>query len=109
MKFPPGLHLVFDFGGGTHDVALIQVSYPEGELPKFDVLGVDGDTLLGGRDIDQQLIFRVAERIKPLTEPMGWYVVLPVSHHKPDQATVKRCESFRKEVRNNKNICSVPL
>ncbi|KAG5868449.1 hypothetical protein JTB14_032565 [Gonioctena quinquepunctata] len=42
--------LVFDWGGGTLDVSLIQV-----ENKIFEVKSVYGDTLLGGRDVDQKL------------------------------------------------------
>ncbi|KAG5868447.1 hypothetical protein JTB14_032563 [Gonioctena quinquepunctata] len=42
--------LVFDWGGGTLDVSLIQV-----KNKMFEVKSVYGDTLLGGRDVDQKL------------------------------------------------------
>lgn len=46
-----GTLLVFDMGGGTLDVSIIKVS-----KEKFEVLSVEGDTFLGGRDYDNLLI-----------------------------------------------------
>ncbi|CAG9764027.1 unnamed protein product [Ceutorhynchus assimilis] len=43
--------LVFDFGGGTLDVSIIEV-----DNEKFSVKSVEGDTFLGGRDFDQNLL-----------------------------------------------------
>ncbi|CAG9764026.1 unnamed protein product [Ceutorhynchus assimilis] len=43
--------LVFDFGGGTLDVSIIEV-----DKEKFSVKSVEGDTFLGGRDFDQNLL-----------------------------------------------------
>ena len=43
--------LVIDFGGGTLDISIVQI-----ENNKFDVIGYDGDQLLGGRDIDNTLL-----------------------------------------------------
>ncbi|XP_030765719.1 endoplasmic reticulum chaperone BiP-like [Sitophilus oryzae] len=46
-----GTFLVFDMGGGTLDVSIIVVS-----KKKFEVLSVEGDTFLGGRDYDNVLV-----------------------------------------------------
>jgi molecular chaperone DnaK len=48
---------VYDFGGGTFDVTILQV---EGEV--FEVLASGGDTFLGGDDVDGQLVTMLAER-----------------------------------------------
>ena len=48
---------IFDFGGGTLDVALIGIGY------KFiEVLAIDGDNHLGGQDIDHSLMERYIEQ-----------------------------------------------
>lgn len=47
---------VFDFGGGTLDVSLLSI-----ENGKFEVLGIGGDTNLGGDDIDNVLVDHVLE------------------------------------------------
>ena len=51
--------VVFDFGGGTHDVSVLELG--DGV---FEVLSTDGDTHLGGDDIDQKIIDWLAEEFK---------------------------------------------
>lgn len=51
--------LVFDFGGGTFDVSVLQV-----KNGRFDTLGTRGDLHLGGRDLDVLLRKHCAEEIK---------------------------------------------
>ncbi len=51
--------VVFDFGGGTHDVSILELG--DGV---FEVLSTDGDTHLGGDDVDQKLIDWLAEEFK---------------------------------------------
>ena len=51
--------LVFDFGGGTHDVSLL--SCADGI---FEVLATDGDTKLGGSDCDEQIMNWIIETFK---------------------------------------------
>ncbi|MRX64587.1 molecular chaperone DnaK [Maribacter luteus] len=51
--------VVFDFGGGTHDVSILELG--DGV---FEVLSTDGDTHLGGDDVDQKIIDWLAEEFK---------------------------------------------
>ncbi|CAA0231337.1 molecular chaperone DnaK [Tenacibaculum maritimum] len=51
--------VVFDFGGGTHDVSILELG--DGV---FEVLATDGDTHLGGDDVDEKLINWLAEEFK---------------------------------------------
>jgi molecular chaperone DnaK len=51
--------VVFDFGGGTHDVSILELG--DGV---FEVLSTDGDTHLGGDDVDQAIIDWLAEEFK---------------------------------------------
>ncbi|MCI4642192.1 MAG: molecular chaperone DnaK [Flavobacteriaceae bacterium] len=51
--------VVFDFGGGTHDVSILELG--DGV---FEVLATDGDTHLGGDDVDQKIIDWMAEEFK---------------------------------------------
>ena len=46
---------VFDCGSGTHDISIIEIANVDGEK-QFEVLSTNGDTMLGGADIDQRLI-----------------------------------------------------
>ncbi|ARN77416.1 molecular chaperone DnaK [Nonlabens spongiae] len=64
--------VVFDFGGGTHDVSILELG--DGV---FEVLATDGDTHLGGDDVDEKLIdfladeFNTAEGIDLRKDPMA--------------------------------------
>jgi molecular chaperone DnaK len=52
---------VYDLGGGTFDVSIIEIAEVEGEH-QFEVLSTNGDTFLGGEDFDMRLIdYLVAE------------------------------------------------
>ena len=52
---------VFDLGGGTFDVSIIEIADVDGEK-QFEVLSTNGDTFLGGEDFDQRIIdFIIAE------------------------------------------------
>jgi len=54
--------MVFDFGGGTLDVTMMEVGRPDPkEPPVFEVLSTSGDTQLGGTDMDNVLVDYVAE------------------------------------------------
>ena len=46
---------VYDLGGGTFDVSIIEIADVEGEM-QFEVLSTNGDTFLGGEDFDQRII-----------------------------------------------------
>lgn len=46
---------VYDLGGGTFDVSIIEVSHEDGDK-QFEVLSTNGDTFLGGEDFDQRVI-----------------------------------------------------
>ena len=52
---------VYDLGGGTFDISIIEIADVEGEK-QFEVLSTNGDTFLGGEDFDQRIIdFIIAE------------------------------------------------
>jgi molecular chaperone DnaK len=52
---------VYDLGGGTFDVSIIEIADVDGEK-QFEVLSTNGDTFLGGEDFDQRIIdYLVAE------------------------------------------------
>jgi molecular chaperone DnaK len=51
--------IVFDFGGGTHDVSILELG--DGV---FEVLATDGDTHLGGDDVDEKIINWLADEFK---------------------------------------------
>ncbi|MGD9786636.1 MAG: molecular chaperone DnaK [Sulfuricellaceae bacterium] len=54
---------VFDLGGGTFDISIIEIAEIEGEH-QFEVLSTNGDTFLGGEDFDQRLIDYVVTEFK---------------------------------------------
>ena len=54
---------VFDLGGGTFDISIIEIAEVDGEH-QFEVLSTNGDTFLGGEDFDLRLIEYLAEQFK---------------------------------------------
>ncbi len=54
---------VYDLGGGTFDISIIEIAEIDGEH-QFEVLSTNGDTFLGGEDFDQRLIDYIIEEFK---------------------------------------------
>ncbi|MCC2869689.1 MAG: molecular chaperone DnaK [Candidatus Accumulibacter phosphatis] len=54
---------VYDLGGGTFDISIIEIAAVEGEH-QFEVLSTNGDTFLGGEDFDQRLIDYIIDEFK---------------------------------------------
>jgi molecular chaperone DnaK len=54
---------VFDLGGGTFDISIIEIADVEGEK-QFEVLSTNGDTFLGGEDFDQRIIDYIVTEFK---------------------------------------------
>jgi molecular chaperone DnaK len=54
---------VFDLGGGTFDISIIEIADVEGEK-QFEVLSTNGDTFLGGEDFDQRIIDYIIAEFK---------------------------------------------
>jgi len=54
---------VYDLGGGTFDVSIIEIAAVEGEH-QFEVLATNGDTFLGGEDFDQRLMDYIADEFR---------------------------------------------
>jgi molecular chaperone DnaK len=67
---------VYDLGGGTFDVSIIEIAEVDGEK-QFEVLATNGDTFLGGEDFDNRIIdflvdeFRKQEGIDLRKDPMA--------------------------------------
>jgi len=55
--------VVYDLGGGTFDVSIIEIAEIDGEH-QFEVLATNGDTFLGGEDFDMRLIDYLADEFK---------------------------------------------
>ena len=55
--------VVYDLGGGTFDVSIIEIAEIDGEH-QFEVLSTNGDTFLGGEDFDLRLIDYLADEFK---------------------------------------------
>ncbi len=55
--------VVYDLGGGTFDVSIIEIAEIDGEY-QFEVLSTNGDTFLGGEDFDMRLIDYLADEFK---------------------------------------------
>jgi molecular chaperone DnaK len=54
---------VYDLGGGTFDVSIIEISNLDGEF-QFEVLATNGDTFLGGEDFDQRIMDFIIDEFK---------------------------------------------
>ncbi len=54
---------VYDLGGGTFDISIIEIAEVDGEH-QFEVLSTNGDTFLGGEDFDNRLIEYLSEEFK---------------------------------------------
>ena len=80
-----GLIAVYDLGGGTFDISILRV-----EDGVFQVLATNGDTHLGGDDIDLLLTERVLEEIPNAKDEVRL---------KPDTTTAGRTNEFVQEVR----------
>ncbi|NLY13012.1 MAG: molecular chaperone DnaK [Gammaproteobacteria bacterium] len=55
--------IVYDLGGGTFDVSVIEIAEVDGEH-QFEVLATNGDTFLGGEDFDNRLINDLVDQFK---------------------------------------------
>jgi len=75
---------VYDFGGGTFDVTILQIT-----RNVFEVLATSGETFLGGDDIDEVLTEMMARRV---TEQCGW------SPH-GDPIAMERLRAFAEQVK----------
>jgi molecular chaperone DnaK len=56
---------VYDLGGGTFDISIIEIADVEGEK-QFEVLSTNGDTFLGGEDFDQRIIDYIIDEFKKI-------------------------------------------
>jgi molecular chaperone DnaK len=54
---------VYDLGGGTFDVSIIEIANLDGEF-QFEVLSTNGDTFLGGEDFDQRIMEFIIDEFK---------------------------------------------
>lgn len=85
--------LVYDLGGGTFDVTVLEI-----DGPTFRTLATDGDVKLGGRDFDERLLDLVADRmlaahkVDPRRDPHDaaylWQAVQAAKHTLSQRATV---------------------
>jgi molecular chaperone DnaK len=57
---------VYDLGGGTFDISIIEIADVEGEK-QFEVLSTNGDTFLGGEDFDQRVVDHIIGEFKKNT------------------------------------------
>ncbi|WP_194713822.1 molecular chaperone DnaK [Noviherbaspirillum soli] len=56
---------VYDLGGGTFDISIIEIADVEGEM-QFEVLSTNGDTFLGGEDFDQRIIDYIIDEFRKI-------------------------------------------
>ena len=63
--------VVYDLGGGTFDVSVIEVADVDGEH-QFEVLATNGDTFLGGEDFDRRIMDHLADVLKRTRYGSTW-------------------------------------
>ncbi len=82
---------VFDFGGGTFDISILDIGGFEDESSVVEVLSTNGDTHLGGDDLDEELINYLADEFKK-TEGIDLRAD-PMAHQRLKEAAEKaKCE-----------------
>jgi len=59
--------VVYDFGGGTFDISVLEVATGDAGELTIEVRSTDGDSHMGGRDIDQKIVRFLAEEFKKQT------------------------------------------
>ena len=101
-----GKYLVFDFGGGTLDVSILKISR-QGEQRHHTVLACEGDTFLGGRDIDE-LLFKHFTRVfaEKLSSTVDTNSVPFMSVEKRREVALKEA-ALRSQVRQLKHELAV--
>ncbi|HEX8403589.1 MAG TPA: molecular chaperone DnaK, partial [Duganella sp.] len=57
---------VYDLGGGTFDISIIEIATVEGEK-QFEVLSTNGDTFLGGEDFDQRVVDHIIGEFRQIS------------------------------------------
>jgi molecular chaperone DnaK len=55
---------VFDLGGGTFDISILEIGEADDKTNVFEVLSTNGDTHLGGDDFDEELVKHIADEFK---------------------------------------------
>jgi molecular chaperone DnaK len=82
---------VFDFGGGTFDISILDIGGFEEQTGVIDVIATNGDTHLGGDDLDEALINHLADEFKK-TEGIDLRTD-PMAHQRLKEAAEKaKCE-----------------
>jgi molecular chaperone DnaK len=80
-----GTFLVYDLGGGTFDVSILRCT-----AGTFEVLGISGNTRLGGDDIDAAL----ARRLQAVLQADGWALDLDPERDEEDRARFTRLKAM---------------
>ncbi len=92
--------IVYDLGGGTFDVSVIEIAEVDGEH-QFEVLATNGDTFLGGEDFDIRLIDYLVDEFKNVSDIHEVILVGGQTRMPLVQKTV--AEFFGKEARKDVN------
>ncbi|MFF1955467.1 Hsp70 family protein [Streptomyces sp. NPDC058220] len=85
-----GTFLVYDLGGGTFDVSVVRCKAAD-----FKVLGISGNTMLGGDDIDTAL----ARNLQQLIQDDDWAMDLDLENDAEDRLRFRRLKSLAESVK----------
>lgn len=94
--------LVYDFGGGTFDVAIVDVDeMKDGSYPKLTVLAADGEQFLGGSDIDEAFLDHMITRVAVENLGMTDHALRAALNDNPEEK-----QALRNQVRKVKEALS---
>ena len=88
---------VYDLGGGTFDISIIEIASVDGEQ-QFEVLSTNGDTFLGGEDIDLVLIEYIADA-------MALTCITTRSHCSASKKPLRKQRSSSQAASRPRSIC----
>lgn len=87
--------LIYDFGGGTFDVTLLDVAANRNQMPTFDFINKGGDSKLGGDDLDWSLVNLLAVKLSKTT---GFDVLTCEDSIKTKSVLKEWAEEAKKEI-----------
>jgi molecular chaperone DnaK len=96
-KTQDGVFLVYDLGGGTFDVTVLRAT-----KGTFEVLGISGNTRLGGDDLD----VAIAEHLQSRLVAEGWALDLDIRHDPEDRLRFEKLRFLAESIKKSLSLAS---